>query len=71
MTGVEGAFEEGGVVAIMGPDGARIGVGVATYGAEDARRLIGARGDAIEDRLGYSLGSALVHRDLLAVDRAE
>lgn len=41
VTRVEGDFEEGDIVSIVGPDGREIAVGRSAYGAEEARRLKG------------------------------
>lgn len=41
---VDGDFDEGDIVSIVGPDGKEIALGRAAYGAEEARSLIGAHG---------------------------
>jgi glutamate 5-kinase len=41
VTGVEGDFEEGDIVSIVGPDGSEIAVGRSAYGVDEARCLMG------------------------------
>ena len=41
VTSVEGDFEEGDIVSIIGPDGQRIAIGRSGYGADEARTLVG------------------------------
>jgi glutamate 5-kinase len=37
------------------------------YDARDVERLLGARSEHIEERLGFHLGDEIVHRDDLVV----
>lgn len=67
VTGVEGAFGRGDPVAILGPGGARLGVGLTRYTAEEAGKIKGERSDRIETILGYPGRAALVHRDDMAI----
>jgi glutamate 5-kinase len=64
---VQGGFGKGDAVLVRGPDGAEIGKGLAAYGAEEARAIMGKRSDAIEAVLGYAGPSALIHRDDLVL----
>lgn len=63
----EGAFRRGDCVAILDAEGRELGRGLSRYDAEEAARLIGAKGSEISDRLGYSRGDALIHRDDLVL----
>ncbi|MFN3615993.1 MAG: glutamate 5-kinase, partial [Rubrimonas sp.] len=45
---VEGAFERGDPVEIVGPDGASLGAALAGYGADEGARIAGHRSAAIE-----------------------
>jgi glutamate 5-kinase len=63
LTGVDGRFEKGDTVLILGPAGTEIARGLARYDAEDAARLKGLKSDAIEEALGYSAGPVLIHAD--------
>ncbi|MGC8781725.1 MAG: glutamate 5-kinase [Anaerolineae bacterium] len=60
---VEGEFERGDTVAIVGPDGALLARGIARYDSADLSRILGCRSDQIEARLGYEHGPVAVHRN--------
>ena len=60
---VEGHFERGETVRILAPDGALLGRGICAYDSADALRIRGCRSEQIEDILGYSRASALIHAD--------
>ena len=64
---VEGRFEKGDAVLVLGPDGREFARGLCRYDAADAERIIGLRSDAIENVLGYSSGPTLIHADDLAL----
>lgn len=63
---VEGEFEAGDCVDIVGPDGELIGRGVTSYGFEEARKIIGLRSDQIARVLGEK-GEEIVNRDEMVV----
>ncbi len=67
VTAVSGTFGRGDPVSIVGPDGARIGLGLTRYTADEARAIKGKRSDQIEAILGYPGRAALVHRDDMAI----
>ena len=67
VSAVSGRFERGDPVAIIGPDGARLGLGLSRYGAEEARIIAGHRSGEIERLLGYPGRAALIHRDDMAL----
>ena len=67
VTGVTGDFGRGDPVALEGPDGARLGLGLSRYTGDEARAIAGHRSDEIEAILGYPGRAALVHRDDMAV----
>ncbi len=67
VTRVTGTFGRGDPVAILGPSGERLGVGLARYTAEEAAKILGRRSDDIEAILGYPARAALVHRDDMAL----
>lgn len=66
VTAVDGRFDKGDAVLLLGPDGAEIGRGLARYDAVDAARITGLRSDAIEAAIGYTAGP-MVHADDLAL----
>jgi glutamate 5-kinase len=65
IVGIEGAFGEGEAVRIVTPDGVELGKGIASYGADALRRILGRRGHEIAEILGYTNGDEAVHRDAL------
>lgn len=71
LLGVEGDFARGDPVriAVSGRDAALrvLARGLSQYNAGECQRLIGARGDEIASRLGFSYGAELVHRDDLVL----
>jgi glutamate 5-kinase len=74
VSGVEGEFGRGDVVAIHGPDGTALARGVAQYSSGEVRRLARRHTREIEATLGFSYGENIVHRDdlvLNAPDEAE
>ncbi len=62
-----GQFGRGDPVAILGPDGARLGIGLTRYTADEARAIAGHRSAEIETILGYPGRAALIHRDDMAL----
>jgi glutamate 5-kinase len=66
VTGVTGGFGKGDCVSLTS-GGAVLGVGLAAYSADEARRILGRRSDEIEAVLGYRGPTVLVHRDDLAL----
>ncbi len=64
---VEGDFGRGDPLAILGPDGRKLGQGLSRYTAEEARAIQGHRSADIESILGYAGRAALIHRDDMAL----
>lgn len=64
---VQGSFQRGEVVLILGPQGDRVAAGIANYNAADIRRIIGLRSDSIGATLGYQYGAEVVHRNNMVV----
>jgi glutamate 5-kinase len=64
---VEGHFERGDTVAVKNATGTLIARGIAGYKAEEARRILGKKTDAIAGILGYEGRDTLIHRDDLAL----
>ncbi|MEY1555436.1 glutamate 5-kinase [Yoonia sp. R2331] len=60
---VDGAFERGDAVAILGPDNTTIGQGLTRYTRDEAAQIAGKRSADITDILGYTGRAALIHRD--------
>ncbi|MFW8636361.1 glutamate 5-kinase [Cribrihabitans pelagius] len=64
---VEGDFGRGEPLAILGPDGRKLGQGLSRYTAEEARAIQGRQSQEIEATLGYPGRAALIHRDDMAL----
>ncbi|MGR3290482.1 MAG: glutamate 5-kinase, partial [Paracoccaceae bacterium] len=67
VTHVGGKFGRGESVAIIGPDGQRLGHGLSRYTSDEIQLIAGKRSGAIEAILGYPARAALIHRDDMAL----
>lgn len=67
ITAVSGNFERGDAVALVGPEGAGIGSGLARYSAAESDLIKGHQSAEIEALLGYPGRAALIHRDDMAL----
>lgn len=67
IVNVRGAFRAGDAVSIISPEGKEVARGLVRYDARDVERLLGARSEHIEERLGFHLGDEIIHRDDLVV----
>ncbi len=63
VTGVEGGFERGEMVACLSPEGQEVARGLVNYSAEETARIMGRASDKIESILGYLDEPELIHRD--------
>ncbi|WP_041795019.1 glutamate 5-kinase [Pararhodospirillum photometricum] len=68
---IEGDFQRGAAVRVVGPDGRRLAKGLVSYPAEEARLLMGHKSGEIEALLGYRGRDELIHRDDMVVDTTE
>jgi glutamate 5-kinase len=64
---IEGRFERGDPVTIVGPDGTVLGRGLSAYTSSDAERIAGHRSDQIEAVLGWRGRDEIIHRDDLVL----
>ncbi|MGH9413479.1 MAG: PUA domain-containing protein, partial [Terriglobales bacterium] len=64
---VDGSFERGDAVEILGPGNIVLARGLAAYPSEDARLIAGHRTDEIETLLGWRGRDEIVHRDDLVL----
>jgi glutamate 5-kinase len=69
MTGVEGDFSRGDVIAVRDPSGVEIARGLANYAAAEARLLCRKPSNEIEKLLGYAAEPEMIHRTNLVVTR--
>ncbi|AXK43122.1 glutamate 5-kinase [Erythrobacter aureus] len=63
ITGVEGAFARGDLVAIHGPNGERLGQGLVEYTSAECSAILGLREEHQSAKLGYAPRAAVIHRD--------
>lgn len=69
VAAVEGMFDKGECVEIMGASGV-IARGLCNYHAEEIRKVMGIASDRIEEVLGFHDFSSIVHRDNLVLVRS-
>jgi glutamate 5-kinase len=67
VTGLAGRFKVGDLVVLEDERGREIARGLASYDAADLERIKGQKTPRIADLLGYSNGSAAIHRDDLVL----
>ena len=60
---IEGRFQRGDAVDIVGLDGEEVGRGLVAYDAADAERIAGRNSHEIEAILGYAGRAEMIHRD--------
>ena len=64
---VRGQFERGDVIQLYGVDDIPVAVGISNYSSSETMRIRGKKSSEIDDELGYNYGSAVVHRNNLAL----
>ena len=69
MTGVDGDFSRGDVIAIRDEQGVEIARGLANYASAEARLLCRKPSHGYEALLGYTAEPEMVHRDNLILSR--
>jgi glutamate 5-kinase len=69
MTGVDGDFSRGEVIAIVDAQGQEVARGLSNYAAAEARLLCRKPSAAIEGLLGYVAEPEMVHRDNLVLSK--
>ncbi|MGI9151115.1 MAG: glutamate 5-kinase, partial [Limnohabitans sp.] len=69
MTGVDGDFSRGEVIAIVDHQGQEVARGLANYAAAEARLLCRKPSSAVEQLLGYIAEPEMVHRDNLVLSK--
>jgi glutamate 5-kinase len=67
IIGVKGNFELGESVRCIDENGFEVARGLAGYGSDEIRKLVGAKSTRIESILGYKYGDEIIHRDDLVV----
>ncbi len=64
---VEGSFERGVCLRILGPDGRQVARGITAYTSGETKAILGCSSSEIERRLGYSGPDELIHRNDLVL----
>ncbi len=64
---VQGTFERGDTVAVIGPDGREAARGLVAYDSSDAVKITGKKSSDIPAILGYEARAAMIHRDDMVV----
>ena len=67
VVAVSGEFAQGACLAIFDMEGRELGRGISRYASNEAGRIVGIRAAEIAEKLGYSRGDELVHRDDLVL----
>ena len=65
VSGIEGEFERGAVIACISPEGHELARGLTNYASNETRRIAGKPSGDIEAILGYVDEPELIHRDNL------
>jgi glutamate 5-kinase len=66
-TALEGTFERGVCLRVIGPDAKEIARGITAYTSSEMRAILGWPSSEIERRLGYSGPDELIHRNDLVL----
>ena len=69
MTGVDGDFSRGEVIAILDSQGQEVARGLANYAAAEARLLCRKPSGQMSELLGYAAEPEMVHRDNLVLSK--
>jgi glutamate 5-kinase len=69
MTGVDGDFSRGEVIAILDGQGQEVARGLANYAAAEARLLCRKPSSQMSELLGYAAEPEMVHRDNLVLSK--
>jgi len=69
VSAIDGTFERGDCVSILGPDGQDLARGLSAYASQDALRIMGQPSSAIAAQLGYHGRSEMIHRDDMVINR--
>ena len=67
---VEGRFDRGDCIRVVGLEGNALGVGLAAYAADEMERIRGKHSGEIEGLVGYKGPGVAIHRDDLVLHRA-
>ena len=69
IVGLNGTFQRGDTVSIIGVNKKKIGLGLTSYSSDDIKKIKGLRSDQIDEVLGYSSRGEVIHIDNLVRDK--
>ena len=69
IVGLNGTFQRGDTVSIIGVNKKKIGLGLTSYSSDDIEKIKGLRSDQIDEVLGYSSRGEVIHIDNLVRDK--
>jgi glutamate 5-kinase len=64
---VDGTFERGVCLRVLGPDGREVARGISAYTSAETQAILGCASSEIERRLGYTGPDELIHRNDLVL----
>ena len=64
---VDGSFERGVCLRVLGPDGREVARGISAYTSAETQAILGCASREIEQRLGYRGPDELIHRNDLVL----
>jgi glutamate 5-kinase len=67
VTAVDGQFERGDAVRVLGSDGRELARGLIAYAADEARLIVGRKSSDTAEVLGYRGRDEIIHRDDLVL----
>jgi len=68
VTNIDGNFSRGDTVLILSPNGQKIGRGLVEYDAEVAAKVMGLKSPQIQELLGPTIRTAMIHRDDMVLE---
>jgi glutamate 5-kinase len=69
MTGVDGDFSRGDVIAVRDAAGSEIARGLANYASSEARLICRKASSEFEKVLGYAAEPEMIHRDNMVLSK--
>lgn len=67
LTGTEGHYEPGDLVAVLGPEGEEIARGLVNYSSDEVALILGVHSSQLAEILGHVGHDEIIHRDNLVL----
>lgn len=67
ISGVEGQFDAGDILAVCDETGTEIGRGISNFSSEEIKKIVGAHTNEVRSILGYEAQPEVIHRDNLVL----